>query len=243
MPSLALNDVKLFAAGHDLSGQMNACALEYAADMLDETTFGATTRINKGGIKSVVANHQGFWDAGGVTAVDPVVFARVGLEDVPIVIGPEGGAVNALAYLFRAIHAEYAIGAGVVGELLPFSVAMEGTGGQPLVRGRVMHNASATGNVTGTGIQFGSSITATQFLYATLQVFSGSGAFVVIVQSAAAADFVGATTRITFATVATGTAVASEWATRVPGPITDTWWRVFATNPATRNFAVAIGIQ
>ena len=242
MPSLALNDVKLFAAGHDLSGQMNACALEYAADLLDETTFGQTTRINKGGIKSVVANHQGFWDAGGVTAVDPVVFARVGLEDVPIVIGPEGGAFTARAYLFRAIHAEYAIGAGVVGELLPFSVAMEGTGGQPLVRGRLLHNASATGNVTGTAVQLGS-ITATQFLYATLQVFSGSGSFVVIVQSAAAPDFVGATTRITFATVGAGVAVASEWATPVPGPITDTSWRVFATNPATRNFAVAVGIQ
>ena len=242
MPSLALNDVKLFAAGHDLSGQMNACALEYAADMLDETTFGATTRINKGGLKSVVANHQGFWDAGSATAVDPVVFARVGLEDVPIVIAPEGGAVNALAYLFRAIHAEYAIGAGVVGELLPFSVAMEGTGGQPLVRGRVMHNASATGDVTGTGLRL-EGFTGLQFLYATLHVFSGSGTFTAIVQSALAADFVGATNRVTFSTVASGTAVASEWAVRVPGPNNHPWWRVVATNPATRNFAVAIGKQ
>ena len=242
MPALALLDVKLFAAGHDLSGQMNACALEYAADMLDETTFGATTRINKGGLKSVVANHQGFWDAGSATAVDPVVFARVGLEDVPIVIAPEGGAVNALAYLFRAIHAEYAIGAGVVGELLPFSVAMEGTGGQPLVRGRVMHNASATGAVTGTAIQLGS-ISATQFLYGSFQVFSGSGTFPVLVQSSSDQAFTTPNTRITFATVATGTAVASEWATRVSGSISDTWWRITATNPATRNFAVAIGIQ
>ena len=241
MPSLALNDVKLFAAGHDLSGAMNACALEYAADLLDETTFGQTTRINKGGIKSVVANHQGFWDAGIATAVDPSVFARVGLEDMPIIIGPEGGAFNALAYLFRAIHAEYAIGAGVVGELLPFSVAMEGTGGQPLVRGRVMHNASATGDVTGTGLQLGP-IGASQQLYATLQVFSGSGTFIALVQSAAAADFVGAITRFTFSTVATGTAVQSQWgqATLVTS---HTWWRIIATNPATRNFVLAIGIQ
>jgi hypothetical protein len=42
--------------------------------------------------------------------------------------------------------------------------------------------------------------------------------------------------------VGTGTPVASEWATYA-GPQTDTWWRVVATNPNTRNFTVAAGIQ
>lgn len=241
MASLLFNDAKIFIAGHDLSGQTSATALEYGADMLDNTTFGATTRINKGGIKSVVGSHQGFWDSADAYAVDPVLFARVGTADVPVVIGPEGGAVNALAYMMRAVHAEYTVG-GQVDELLPFSVSMEGTGGQPLIRGRLLHNASATGNVTGTAVQLGA-VTSTQYLYAALHVFSGSGAFTALVQSASDQAFTTPNTRITFSTVATGDVVASEWATRVAGPVTDTWWRVTATNPATRNFAVAVGIQ
>ena len=241
MSTLVLNDAKLFVAGYDLSGQSNAIALEYKADMLDETTFGQTTRINKGGLKSVVGSHAGNWDATDALAVDPVSFARVGVADAPVVIAPEGGAAGALAYLLRAIHKEYTVG-GVIGELLPFTVAMEGSGGQPLIRGRLMHNASATGNVTGAAFQLGA-LDATQFMYAALHVFSGTGAFIVKVQSAAVEAFTTPNDRITFGTVATGTPVASEWATRVQGPITDQWWRIFATNPATRNFAVAVGIQ
>lgn len=241
MSSLALTDAKIFIAGHDLSGQMNAVALEYSADLRDETTFGATTRINKGTLKSVVGSAEGFWDSAATTSVDPVLFARVGTSDQPVVIVPQGGTVGNVSYLFRAIHTEYTVG-GADGDLLPFSVAMEGNGGQPLVRGQLFHNASATGNVTGTAIQLGS-VSATQFVYAALQVFSGSGTFIVKVQSASDEAFTSPNDRITFTTVATGTAVASEWATRVAGSITDTWWRVTATNPATRNFAVAVGIQ
>lgn len=241
MASLVLTDAKIFVGGHDLSGQISATALEYAADMLDETTFGATTRIHKGGLKSVVGSHQGLWDSASTTAVDPVLFARVGTEDVPVVLGPEGGADGATAYLMRAVHAEYTVG-GDVGGLLPFSVSMEGTGGQPMVRGKMLFNASATGNTNGTVVNVGT-VSATQYLYGVLHVFSGSGTFTAFVQSAATEAFTSPTTRITFGQVATGTAVASEWATRIAGPITDTWWRVTVTNPATRNFAVAIGIQ
>lgn len=240
MSSLLFNDAKILIGGHDLSGQMSATALEYGADMLDETTFGATTRINKGGIKSVVGNHQGLWDSASTTAVDPVLFARVGTADVPVVVGPEGGAVNALAYLLQAIHAEYTVG-GEQNGLLPFTVAFEGSGGQPTVRGRIMHNASATGNVTGTAIQLGA-VSATQYVYGALHVFSGSGSFDVKVQSASDQAFTTPNDRITFTNVVTGTAVASEWK-RTAGAVTDQWWRVVATNPATRNFAVAVGIQ
>jgi len=241
MTSLVLTDAKLFIAGNNLTGQMNALALDYSADMLDETTFGATTRINKGGLKSVVGNHQGLWDSASATAPDPVLFARIGTADVPVVIAPEGGDAGDRAYLFRAIHSEYNPG-GAVGELMGFSVSMEGSGGQPLIQGRLLHNGSATGNVTGTAFQLGA-LTATQFLYAALHVFSGTGSFIVKVQSSSDEAFTSPNDRITFATVATGTAVASEWATRVAGAITDTWWRITATNPNTRNFAVAVGIQ
>lgn len=240
MSSLALTNVKLFAAGHDLSGQMNAVALQYGADMLDATTFGATSRINAAGLKSIVASHQGLWDATATTSVDPVLFNRIGTADVPVVISPDGGEVGEVAYLFRAIHAEYSPG-GSVGELLSYSVSLEGTGGQPPVRGVMLHNGSATGDVTGTAVQAGA-VGASSFLYAALHVMSGTGDFTVKVQSDNASNFPTPTDRITFTQVGTATAVASEWATRVAGAITDDYWRIVATNPNTRNFAVAIGI-
>ena len=246
MSSLALTDAKILIAGHDLSGQMNAVSLQYGADMLDGTTFGQTTRVNTAGLKSVVASAEGFWDSSATTAVDPVLFSRVGTFEsgtspVPVVVVPQGGTVGNVAYLFRVVHSEYAIN-GAVGDLLGFTVNMEGAGGQELIRGKLFHNASASGNVTGTAIQLGA-VSSTQYVYAALHVFSGSGSFVVKVQSASDQAFTSPNDRITFTTVATGTAVASEWPTRVAGSISDTWWRITATNPATRNFAVAVGIQ
>lgn len=240
MASTILTDAQIFLAGYNFSGQSNAVALDYSSDMLDATTFGNTTRINAGGLKSAVGSAAGNWDSADSTAVDPVTFARVGTADLPLVIA-EDGDVSDIAFLKRVTVAEYTVG-GQVGELLPFSLTFEGTDGQPLVRGKLFHNASATGNVTGTAIQLGA-VSATQYLYAVLHVFSGSGSFDVLVQSASDEAFTTPTTRITFTNVATGTAVASQWATRVAGAITDTWWRITATNPATRNFAVAVGIQ
>lgn len=240
MASTVLNDAQIFLAGHNFSGQSNAVAVEYAADAKDGTTFGNDTRINAAGLKSAVGNFSGFWDSSDTTAVDPVVFARIGTADLPLVIAQDG-AVGDVAYLKRVMLGEYGMD-GQIGELLPFSVTFEGTDGHPLVRGKLFHNASATGNVTGTAIQLGA-VSSTQHVYAALHVFSGSGSFDVLVQSSADQAFTVPTTRITFTNVATGTAVASEWATRVAGAITDQWWRITATNPATRNFAVAVGIR
>lgn len=239
MSSLVLTDAKLFVAGRDFSGQMNALALEYSSDLQDATTFGAGTRINAGGLESIKANAQGLWDSASANAVDQVSFDNIGLSDIPIVIAPSP-AVGDTAFLFRAVHSEYAPG-GKVGELLGFSVSMEGSGGQPLIRGALLQNGSATGNVTGPSVQLGA-VSAAQFVYAALHVMSGTGSFIVKVQSASDQAFTTPNDRITFATVATGTPVASEWA-RLAGPITDTWWRITATNPNTRNFAVAVGIQ
>ena len=241
MAALVLNDARLLIAGYDLSGQMNAVALEYGAEMLDTTTFGNTTRINTGGLHSVAGRHEGLWDSSVLTAPDPALFPLIGAARVPVTISPTAAAAGELAYLFEAVQSEYSPAASV-GELLGFSVAMEGAGGQPLIRGSVLHNAAATGNVTGTAYQLGA-VAATEYLYGALHVFSGSGSFVVKIQSATDEAFTTPNDRITFTTVGTGTAIASQWAARVTGAITDTWWRAVATNPNTRNFAVVAGIQ
>lgn len=237
MSSLALTDAKIYVAGNDWSGQMNQVAIEEACETLDATTFGQTTRINAAGLLAVNASAEGLWDASSTTAIDPVVFSNVGTADLPMMIVPQGATVGNIAYIFRGFRASYKPG-GAVGELLKFSVAMLGSGGQPLVRGKLMWTGSATGNTNGTAIQLGA-VASTKFVYAELQVFSGTGAFIVKVQSSP--DNSSWTDRITFATVATGTAVASEWQ-RLAGATADTYWRITATNPNTRNFAVAVGI-
>lgn len=240
MSSLKFTDCKVYAAGYDYSGQLNQASLDSACDVLDETTFGQTTRINKGGLLRVNAAVAGLWDSSAATAPDPVIQAQVGTSDLPIVMVPQGATVGNIAYMFRALRVNYQQ-MGQVGDLLKFTTKLEGSGGQPLVRGKLMHAGSASGNVTGTAIQLGA-VGASAFLYAALEVFSGSGSFVVKVQSDDNSGFTTPTDRITFTTVATGTAITSEWATRVAGSITDDWWRITATNPVTRNFAVAVGI-
>lgn len=240
MSSYVLTDAKVWAAGYDFSGNMNQGAISYEAEELDETTFGATTRIHKGGIIQVAASLQGLWDSSTTIAPDPVIFSRIGTNDLPVVIAPQGATVGNAAYLFRALSAKYTT-EGKFGELLGFGLDLKGSGGQPLVLGKVMYSGSASGDVTGTDVVLGA-VASGKFLYASLQVFSGSGTFIVKVQSDDNSGFTTPTDRITFSTVATGTAIAAEWATRVAGSITDTHWRIVATNPSTRGFAVAVGI-
>jgi hypothetical protein len=239
MSSLKFTDCKVYAAGYDMSGQLNQASLDSACEVLDETTFGQPTRINKGGLLTVNAAVAGLWDSSSATAPDPVIQAQVGTSDLPVIMAPQGAVVGNIAFMFRALRMNYQQ-QGQVGELFKFSTQLVGSGGHPLVRGKLFQAGSATGNVVGTAIQLGA-VGAAQYVYAALEVMSGTGSFIVKVQSDDNSGFTSATDRITFGTVATGTAIASEWA-RLAGAITDDWWRIVVTNPNTRNFAVAVGI-
>lgn len=243
MASQVLTDAKLYVASFDLSGDMNALALTYSADMLDATTFGQSARINKAGLKSIVAQHEGLWDSDGTDEPDDVFFSRIGTANVPVTISPQTGADGEVAFLFRAVHSEYAPGASV-GDLFAFSVGMQGDDGAPLVRGMVLHPATArtaTGN--GTARQLGA-VSATQDVYGALHVLAASGTnptLDVTVRSDDGSGFASPTTRLTFAQK---TAIGSDWQTAA-GAITDDWWRVTytigGTNPSF-TFVVAVGI-
>lgn len=241
MASTVLRDAKIYLGGYDFSAQMSAVALEHSAEMLDETTFGQVTRINKGGLQGIVGSCEGLWDSTEDVGVDPVQFARVGGAKLPVILSPDGGQVGERAYLFESVTSEYSPG-GAVGELLRFSLSMEGGNGQPLVQGQIMQTGSESGDVTGTAFQLGA-VSAAQHIYAALQVFSGDGDFTAKLQSDTEEAFGDdPTDRITFTEVDDLVAIASEWA-RLAGAITHTWWRVVATNPSTRNFVVAVGIK
>lgn len=244
MATQVLTDVKLFAGAYDFSSDMNALALTYASEMRDATTFGNSTRINKGGLKSIVASLEGLWDADGTDEPDDILFGTVGTSSVPVTICPQTGADGEVAFIFRSIQSEYSTGAQL-GDLLAFNVSLEGSDGAPLVRSTILHSAASARTSTGNGTarQIGA-VASGQSLYASLHVIARSGTnptLDVKIQSDNASNFPSATDRITFAQK---TAIGSEWSS-VAGAITDDWWRVACTLGGTNpsfTFIVAAGI-
>ena len=244
MATQVLKDVKIYTGEFDLSGDHNRVALSYAAELLDDTTFGDDTRSRKGGLKTVGLSGEGFW-SGGADLVDDALFAKIGIADVPITITPAGEVINTPAYLFRANHGSYEVGAEV-GELLLFSVSAEGSGGVGVVRGSLLHIGSetATGDDNAAKEQLGA-VSATQSVYAALHVLTESGTnptLDVLVRSDADASAGSETTRLTF-TQATG--ITSQWKSAA-GAFTDQYWDISrtigGTDTPTFEFIVSVGI-
>lgn len=246
MATQVLTDVKTFLDRYDLSGDMNACALTYEAELNDDTVFGDDTRSNKGGLTVVRAEHEGLWE-GGTDLVDDALFSRIGLAEAPLTIAPIGGSRGDPAYFFRAVEAAYSP-EGEVGGMLEFSVSAEGGDGQRLVDGVVEHaNAQETGSGTSSGVNLGS-VGSEESVYAVLHVFAnggdGSQTLDVDIESDDGSGFPSPVTQISFSQVTTtNTAEIASAA----GSISDTWWRVNWTIGGTGSpsftFVVAIGIE
>lgn len=236
-----LTSPKIWLAEYDLSGDLSGTALTLSSELLDNTTFGDTTRSRAGGLKSVALSHEGLWN-GGDDAIDDVLFGKIGVRNALASSAPEGGAVGNVAYFFRAIHGEYSPGA-TVGAMLRFSVSAEGSDGIGLVRGQLLENNTLTSTGAGTGIQLGAA-SAGQSVYAAMHVLSsGTGTLDMVVESDADNTFGSATTRFTFTQASAAT---SEWATPVAGAVTDTWYRVsYTIAGASPSFeaVVVVGIK
>ena len=242
MATQVLTNTKLYLAEFDLSGDHNALALNYSAEMQDSTVFGNAARNRAGGLKVVSFSGEGFW-SGGDGLVDEVLYGKIGVADAPCTIAPVGETLANDAYLFRCIMGQYQFGAPV-GELLRFSVSGEGSGGVGVVRGKLLH----VGSETATGAedkQVLGAVSATQSIYAALHVLTVTGTnptLDVVLESDADGTAGGETARITFAQA---TAETSEWAS-LAGAVTDTYWRVSwtigGTDTPTFGFNVAVGI-
>ena len=230
---------EIFFGSWDLTAQMNAFQEALETEELDASVFKNTTKIFEPGLKGYGISGEGFW-AGGDDAIDDVLFDQQRTSDIPLTIALDDGSVGSPAKSVLGMIASYQLGEAH-GNLLKVSYAVASTDSRP-VRGTILHNASASGNVTGTALQLGA-VSATQSVYGVLHVFSGSGSFIVKIQSSSDEAFTSPNDRITFATVATGTARTYEWSVLGPGAITDTWWRITATNPNTRDFAVIAAIR
>jgi hypothetical protein len=241
MATQVISNAKVWLGQYDVSGDVNALAIRYGADIQDATTIGDTSRVRRAGLKSFGMQLDGFVNPGTGLA-DECLNAFVGAADTPVVIGPLTGADGELAFASVLDLASYAPGAAV-GEMHAFSASGEGSG--DLIRGTLMHNATRSTTGTGTIRQLGAA-SATQKVYAGLIVTAASGStptLAVKVQSAAAAGFGTANDRITFSTA---NAAGAQWATPVAGAITDQYWRVSYTiggSTPSFSFVVFIGIQ
>lgn len=225
---------QILLGGYRLTPQANAMAENLTIAALDASVFGNDTTIFEPGLKGYGASMEGLYDS----PIDLALFGYHRTRNVPITLALTTGAVATPARMALAMIADHSIIEGAKGELAKLSLAFAAMDAPVL--GKVLHNASATGNVTGTAVDLIGAAPSGQTIYAALHVFGGSGDLDVIVESDDNSGFTSATTRFTFAQVGTATAVAYEWAT----PITtgERYWRISATNPATRDFAVVVAI-
>lgn len=232
MPAQVLTNVRLFVDGAELSGQMNATAIEYGVDALDATTYGADTRTHAGGLRTTTMSHQGYWNA----TEDAHMFARVGPKAV-VTVCPDTAADGKPAYLEEVIHSTYTLG-GAVGELLPFSFDAEAAGS--LVRGTVLKTPSqVTGNGNGTGQQLGTVAAGSRFCAALHITQIATGTLTVTIQSDDNAGFSSPITRHTYTAATTP---GAEFAI-VAGAISDDYWRaVWTLTGGSATFIVSAGI-
>jgi len=238
MSTLIIQNAKLWFGGYDLTGRMNALAINYTADMVEDTVLSADTHTFKGGLKGATMAHEGYF-SGGDDDVDDVLFDNFSATSLPVSIGPTDGSDGELAYLMNSILASYTPGASV-GEMLAFSVAAE-CGEDGLIRGTVMHNATRVSSGNGTARQLGA-VAAGESMFAALHVLEASGTLDVVIQSDADSGMASAADQITFTQA---TAVGSQLLSAA-GAITDDWWRVSYTigggSPSFK-FVVVMGIK
>jgi len=232
-----LRDVDLVFDAYRLRGAMNSVKLTDSCDAQEATVFGDTARRRLAGIYSPALDMEGYWDATN----DGIIVGDLQLANVPITVAPQDSADGAIAFMFRALAAEYSL-LGALGEVNPFSLKAQGSDGARLVRGTVMHNATRTTTGNGTARQLGA-LSDSQKLYASLHVLSASVADTldVVIASDDNAGFTSGLTRLTFNTA---TAVGSQWLT-LTGPQTDSYWRVQWTIGGTSpsfSFIVVLGI-
>ncbi|MGW3724145.1 hypothetical protein [Streptomyces sp. NPDC000851] len=245
MSKTVLTNVRLFAVGADLTATSNK--VEITAEVEDkETTNYASNGWKEvlGGLASAELSGEGQWEAGDPSKVDDASWSQLGGVGPWTVSANNSAAVGDLAYLVRAMRADYTIGESV-GEVAPWASTAKSS--WPVARGQFAHppGTPRTATGTGTGLNLGA-VPVGKRLYAALHVLSVAGTTPSItarVESSVDNTFAAPTTRLTFAAA---TAVGGQMLRTDGTAITDTWWRVAWTISGTTPsflFAAALGIQ
>lgn len=240
MSEFVLKDCTTWAAGYDMTTDLNKMTVKADVEDKESTTFGTGGwKSRVGGLRDFSLDLSGFWQSATSGAIDPEAWSAVGVADRVVSVSPTGVA-GATCYMGQAGELSYEV-FGQIGEITPFALKMMGTNKAGLVRGQIAAArgaVSATGAV-GSGVQLGA-VGAAQFLYAAVHVFAAGTTITLKIQSDDNAGFASPTDVTTLSAITT---TGGVWVTRVPGPLTDTYFR-FNASAITGSFTLAgaIGI-
>ncbi|UUV34380.1 hypothetical protein NQK81_13295 [Amycolatopsis roodepoortensis] len=243
MGKFVLFNARIFGGSADLTSSSNKVDLASEAAAEDATTFGSEGwKEVRAGLCSTEIEAGGHWEAGDPSKVDDSRYAGFG-GVAPWTFTAGGAAAGTVSYFTNGLSNEYTL-LGEVGKMVPWTAKAKGT--WPLVRGQIAHDPGTARTATGTGAgaELGA-VAAGKQLYASLHVLSIAGtaapSITVEIESDDAAGFASPTTRLSFAAA---TALGGQ-ILRVPGAITDTWfrpkWTISGTAPSFL-FVVAFGI-
>jgi hypothetical protein len=129
MASLVLTDAFVSLGGTDISTYVRSVSLPYSAELVDDTTMGDTTRINKGGLKNwsiEIELQQDFTD----NLIDEIIFALVGTT-FTVIVRPVGSSVVGTSnpnYTGTGILESYQPFGQAVGELATSTITIQSAG-------------------------------------------------------------------------------------------------------------------
>jgi len=232
-----INNSKIWYDKYDFTAKMNACSIDYSADMQDDTVFGNDTKSNKPGLKNVKASAAGFWES-GVGSVDEAFFTEIGLSGSVLSICPLAGSVGDNVFMFKTALGQYSPG-GSVGDLLKFDVTAEAFN-SALVNATLLNNSILSASGNSTGFQLGA-VPAGSKLYAGLHVIGITGtapSLGVTIESDDNGSFTTPTTVLTFSA---STVINSQWLS-LDGPTTDDYFRASFTVSTADTFNVILSI-
>jgi hypothetical protein len=242
MAVYALTSPDIYVGNFDLSSDCNAIAGKIDTNDLDVTTFGSGgwhARI--AGLHDVSLDLDGFTNLGSSNS-EQYLMSILGVANQVATIGETDGSQGSPALMLRTIELGHEQSLKV-GDAATFKIPLKGS--SVAVRGTMLWGKSTVTGTTTNGVYVSlGAVGATQYLYGTQHIFSFAGTSIVtVISSATNASGLGATTRLTFTSQSTASA---EFAARVAGPITDTFWGASTTivgATASITFAVAMGIQ
>lgn len=129
MSTVVYRSAELLVNGVALQGSLHDLTLDYAAEMLDETTFGDDTRINRGGLFMASISGAGYFD--GAVGTEAILFPQTGVDDAIFAVFPdgvtEGSATTGRGYAMKGVLSEFSMG-GAVGDLLDITFAAQSRG-------------------------------------------------------------------------------------------------------------------
>lgn len=234
MAKVVLKNVRAFVNGTDLTGYNNKFELAGMVEEKEVTNFASQGyKEFIGGLGSATIAAEGQWSAGDFTNPDDQLSAALGA------VGPWTAciatpAVGDVAWQVSALTSKYTV-LGAIGDVAPWVAGVSSS--SPLVRGAILHppGTARTSTGSGTAVLY-SAVAAGQAFWVNLHVLSISGTstptITVTVQSDDNSGFTSATTQKTFTAVTAANQSLGQ-TVFIPGPITDTYWRIGFTISGT----------